>query len=355
MSTEVLQVVATTDRRGAEVFAVDLETALHSRGRGVRTFALAPGHSHPALPLETLGRRRVAPATLVRLRGEISRAEVVVGHGSTTLPACAIAATGTAKPFVYRSVGDPSYWASRRSRRLRVGLLLGRASAVVALTEGAAAAISRIYRVPPDKVRVIPKGVNKERFPLVDPQRRARARHRYRIDPGRQVVAYIGALSSEKNVGDAIRAIGCLAGVELVIAGSGPERASLESLAGRSAAGRVRFLGGVADSAEVLAAADVVVLASRTEGLPGVLMEAGLSGLPVVATDVGWVREIVVAGETGIIVPSGDVGALAAGLRHGLEAPGEMGRCARDHCSDRFDMERIAERWCELFDELGVG
>ncbi len=102
----------------------------------------------------------------------------------------------------------------------------------------------------------------------------------------------------------------------------------------------------------MLAAADAVVLASRTEGMPGVLIEAGLAARPTVAFDVGAVSEVVADGETGVLVAPGDVPALATGIRRALDDAGGMGDAARDRCLARFEIGVVGARWAELVDEL---
>jgi glycosyltransferase involved in cell wall biosynthesis len=133
----------------------------------------------------------------------------------------------------------------------------------------------------------------------------------------------------------------------LLIAGGGPEHDDLSRLASRVAPGRVQLLGQVDDPTPVYAAANALVVSSRTEGLPGVLMEAGLSGLPAVTTDVGYVRAIVRDGETGAVVPAGDDAALREAIRAVLEQPG-LGTAARAHCLTHFDVREIAKKWDEL-------
>lgn len=101
----------------------------------------------------------------------------------------------------------------------------------------------------------------------------------------------------------------------LLLAGDGPERAGLERLAQQVAPGSVRFLGCRSDIAGLLAAADILVQASLSEGLPNSVMEAMAAGRPVVATEVGGNGELVRDGETGLLVPSGSAEALAGALR----------------------------------------
>ena len=162
-----------------------------------------------------------------------------------------------------------------------------------------------------------------------------------------KVVAYVGALSPEKRVGDAIDAVAGLPAAHLVIAGAGPQGDDLATRAERDAPGRTHFLGMVKDTRLVYRAADVVVLPSVTEGIPATLIEAGLSGLPVVATDVGGIRQIVVPGETGFLVTPGDV----EGLRRVIDSAfgsAHFGDAARAHCLERFDLSVIADGWADL-------
>jgi len=118
------------------------------------------------------------------------------------------------------------------------------------------------------------------------------------------------------------------------------------------APGRVRFLGSVPDPSVLLGAADVLVLSSHTEGLPGALLEAGLTGIPAVTTDVGWVGEIVLDGVTGVVVPPGDHAALGSALKVALADATAMGAAARQHCLDHFEIGAVAGRWAALLREL---
>ena len=348
-SPALLHVLSTTDHRGAEVFGVRLDAALAAKGWTTRVVALAPGGQAPRLAVDVLGSRSLGPATLGRLR-RAAAGHVVIAHGSSALPACALATAGAA-PFLYRNIGDPSYWAGSPARRLRVLALLRRSSAVVALSEPAAAVLRARFGVRRDRLFVIPNAVPLALFPVADEQRRAEARSALGI-VGRDVVAYVGALSAEKNVGAAIDAVSGITGAQLVVQGDGPDRAVLERRAHQRAPGRVRFLGSSGDSASVLAAADVVVLPSHTEGMPAVLIEAAFTGIPVVATDVGGVATLVRHQETGLLVPPGDTDALASALRTVLRDPGGMGQSARAYCGARFDLANVVPLWEEVL--LGV-
>jgi glycosyltransferase involved in cell wall biosynthesis len=349
---DVLQVISSNDRRGPETHAVDLAAALEARGYRVRTVALAPGRHCAGLDVPTLGGHALALGTLRRLRRESSAADVVVAHGSSTLPACACALAGRGVSLVYRSIGDPERWASTTARRARVRAYLRRANLVVALTAKAASAIRSMYGLPSDRVAVIPIGVRPERHQPADSTSRLAARARFGIPDGADVAAVIGALSPEKDVALAIDAAAAVRSLHLVVAGDGPERPALERQAAQVAPGRVRFAGPMRDPSPAFAAADFVLSTSRTEGLPAVLIEAGLRELPVVATDVGYVREIVVDGETGHLVNSGMRSELVSAIKRVLRDRTPMGTTARQRCQGRFDLERVADQWDVVLSNL---
>ena len=349
---DVLQVVTSTDRRGAERVAVELGPALTERGLVTETVALSAGSSTVGFDLPVLGERPVAWRTLTALRSRASTARVVVAHGSRTLPACALALMGSRVPFVYRNIGDPRQWATTPLQRLRTGIFLHRARAVVALTPRAADEIRGKYLVGAGRLRVIPSGISPELHQPSDDRARQIARDRLGLDRDVVVAATLGALSPEKSVDLAIDAVARLRDVHLLIAGDGPLRAQLEVQAASAAPGRVHFTGALPDAGLAYASADLVLMTSRTEGLPAVLIEAGFRGLPCVATDVGFVRDIVVDGETGVLAPAGDVIAIADGLRRVLASSDDMGAAARAHCAERFEFTDVADRWKTLLERV---
>ena len=346
----VLQVITSTTRRGAEVFAVDLAEALSFRGRLVTTVALVKGEG-PELDVAVLGRRALSVRTLVALRRRARASTAVVAHGSSAVVAAAIATIGTRTPFVYRNIGDPAYWLDTEKRRRRMRWILRRCRTVVALWEGSGAALRRIG--PPSlKVEVIPKGVPARRFPPVSIEARNAARARFGVSG--VTVIYVGSLTPEKNVGAAVSAIGLMGDAFLLVVGGGPDRDDLVELADRTAPGRVVFTGALDDPAIALAAADVLVLPSHTEGIPGVLIEAAYSELPVVATEVGGVPGVVDNGRTGILVSEPSPQALAEAMIKAARAGRTMGKAGRRWCEDRFEINVIADRWENLLARIGA-
>jgi glycosyltransferase involved in cell wall biosynthesis len=343
-----VQVVTSANRRGAEIFAVDLQAALRDRGWAVDTLALAPGWG---LDVPSLGRRPLAPRTLLALRRAARTASLVVAHGSTALPASALALAGSPVPFVYRGIGDPAYWAGSPGRRARVRRFLRRAVAVVVVAPPAAQWLHERLRVPDERLWVIPTGVPASRCPPADSGRRQRARAALELPAEVPVAAIVGALSPEKNVALAIEAVAGSPPWHLVVTGDGPQRAELEAHAAATASGRVRFTGSLTDPGPAYDAADVVLLTSLTEGLPAVLIEAGLRGLPAVATDVGFVSEVVVDGQTGVLVDA-DRHQVGQALAAAHQDAAALGLAARAHCQRRFELDGVAERWDALLQRL---
>jgi glycosyltransferase involved in cell wall biosynthesis len=116
--------------------------------------------------------------------------------------------------------------------------------------------------------------------------------------------------------------------------------------------GRAHFLGRRNDVPRLLAAADLFVLSSKTEGMPAVLIEAGLAGLPSVAFNVGGVAEVVEHQATGLLVPAGDfpgLGQALITLSEDSQRRAVMGEEARRRCYQQFDMSQVACQYEELF------
>jgi glycosyltransferase involved in cell wall biosynthesis len=252
---------------------------------------------------------------------------------------------------VYRNIGDPSFWLDTARRRRQMRWILQRASVTVALWEDSA---KQLRALGGRAIEIIPTGVPSRLFPPVGPEERRLAREQLDLELGAPVAIYVGNLSGEKNVGDAVAAIASIEAATLLLVGDGPDRASLEELAARTAPGRIRFLGTRERPREELAAADVLVLPSKTEGIPAVLIEAAFSELPVVASDVGGIAQIVAHGRTGYLIPPGDPSALAGAIREAIAGGRAMGSAARRHCIERFDIEPVADAWESLLAGLGA-
>jgi N-acetyl-alpha-D-glucosaminyl L-malate synthase BshA len=155
-----------------------------------------------------------------------------------------------------------------------------------------------------------------------------------------------------KRVGDAVRALALIAksrGAALVLVGDGPERPAVEALASElRVADRVRFLGLLPHFAGLLARADLFLLPSDTESFGLAALEALACGVPVVASAVGGLPEVVRDGETGLLVPPADPGALAGGCLALLDDEARrraFAAAARADALARFDPEPTIDRY----------
>ena len=193
-------------------------------------------------------------------------------------------------------------------------------------------AASRVFTVSQAfKRQLLERGVNASRVDVVQNAvslewaERVRAldrqaiRARLGIAPDEKVLLAIGRMSIEKRHIDLLTAFRQMRGdnsrMRLILVGDGPERAFLQASAGDG----LIFPGQIRDTSEYYAASDVMVLPSLTEGSPNVLLESMAIGIPLVATRVGGIPEIVSDGESALLVSPNDPAALAAAIREILE------------------------------------
>jgi glycosyltransferase involved in cell wall biosynthesis len=168
-----------------------------------------------------------------------------------------------------------------------------------------------------------------------------------------RILLAVSRLTPQKGLDVAVRALPLLApDTVLVVLGEGPERAELERLAGElGVARRVFLLGRVPDVAAWLQRATVLVHPARWEGFGLAVLEAMLAGLPVVASNISSLPELVVDGETGILVHADDAPALALGVARALEEPG-LGAAGRERALREFSVARMADRTAALYRAL---
>ncbi len=370
----ILQVIQAPQRRGAEVFALQLSTALRDRAWRSTLASLFPGDEHFVHAAEAAGlwdgtfgdRRPRGPLSWKILRamaGHInaSRCSVVQANGAATLKYLATARRlgGGRWRLVYRTIGMPSYWRRDPFRRATYRWLFHQADLVIAVCRRAGTELVEMVGLPARQVAVIPNGVDAAPFLTRPAGVRARVRAETAILPEEVVIVHVGSLTAEKNHAALIRVAAALrdrgAAVRLWIIGDGPERASIERLVRDAGLGRQTWLAGVrSDIADLLAAADLLVLPSLTEGMPAAVIEAGLSRLPVVAYNVGGIDEVVRQDQTGVLVPSGDEQALQAATAGLVQDGGRrtaMGDAARAACVS-YEITRIAAQYAEAYTDL---
>ncbi|HEX6207417.1 MAG TPA: glycosyltransferase family 4 protein [Actinomycetota bacterium] len=365
---KVLHVISTGRRRGGEIFAADLVRALAQAGFEQRV-AVISSDGVAAVPFDVpshvfrlTGARvpglRVRWGTVRALRALVRewRPDVVQAHGGQPHKYMVLASPRGTAPVVYRRIGSASYGNDRGLRRLVHARLMRRADAIVAVAEAVREETLRIFGLPEDLVVTIPNAVDPSR--LVPSRSRGATRRSLGIPPGAPVVVSLGALSWEKDplahlaVADGIRRV--RDDVVHLLVGDGILRGSVVRTIGELGVERVRLLGVRADVPELLAAGDVLLLTSRTEGMPAVVIEAGMLGLPVAGFDIAGVPEVVEHGATGLLAAPGDVEGLTRAVLDLLEDPvarREMGEAARER-SGRFDIRSVAGQYVDLYRRL---
>ena len=208
-----------------------------------------------------------------------------------------------------------------------------------------------------------PSGVDPPRAaPRGDGGARAGLRAAFGIAEDRPLVGFVGRLSPEKGPEVFLRAVlllhGLLPGAHFVIVGDGPLREELQRFVERFAlAERTHFAGTRGDMPAVYRELDAVVSSSHSEAMPLALMEAMASGVPVVATRVGGVPDLVDQGRTGWLVGPRDFEGLADRVAHTLRTPGQrerMGAAARERAVSRFELADSVARTGRLLAELAA-
>ena len=276
------------------------------------------------------------------------RPDLVVAHGGDPLKYLVPAQIGRRRPLAYYAIGT---YAGPRDRFLQHQFwrfVMSKADVVAAEGYEVQNECTALLGVPPERVVMTPNGRDPDRF---HPRARDGARTQ-------KLVVFVGALTEGKQPNRFIEVVAALRaegyGFHAQLIGDGPLH---DSLVRPAAEARVELLGSRSDVDELLRGADIMVFPSRPagEGMPGVLIEAGLSGVPVVATDVPGVRTIVVDGETGLIVPERDGAGLTTAVARLLDDDAlrlRLGTTARQRCVEQFSIESVCRIWSGLIEPL---
>jgi glycosyltransferase involved in cell wall biosynthesis len=249
----------------------------------------------------------------------------------------------------------------RRSAYVAIERRLGRLTDV-ALCVGTGVAVEAVRRglIAPERVRTIRVAVDSPpgtELPVRTPQARQKARRALGLPAGVAVVGAVGRLTYQKAPEDFLAALRRLNRPDVigVWVGGGELAARVDRLAAMPTAARVILAGERADVLDILPAFDVFALPSRYEGLPTAVVEAMLCGIPVVATAVNAVSDVVVPGETGLLVPPRRPDLLADAVRYLLDRPAvaaRMADAARARLGDRFGEQALRDALMAAYELL---
>ena len=367
----VLQVLPRLVSGGVERGTVEITQALVAAGwRALVASAGGPlvreieraGARHVTLPLQSKN-PFVMRANIRRLAEVIDRGRVDIVHARSRAPAWStfFAARRAGAHFV--TTFHNVYGMQSAAKRF-YNSVMGKGERVIAISEFVGTHATTLYGVHDDRLRIIPRGVDFQRF---DPERVSAERvialaRQWRLPDGASIVMLPGRLSRWKGHEVLIDALALLrrADIHCLLVGSGDERyqRQLEKRAlSRGVGARLQLVDECRDMPAAYMLADVVISASTSpEGFGRVIVEAQAMGRPVIATDHGGARETVLPGSTGWLVPPGDAAALAAGITTALAltADERIAQAARaiEHVRRHFDAAAMAERTLQVYEEV---
>jgi glycosyltransferase involved in cell wall biosynthesis len=355
--TKIVHVLPSTLARGAQLYARALVDILNDfDGQSHTLVSLYGGSSGIPVDIALGGDGGESPAAgfdpvvALRLHRYVRKhaPDVLVAHGGDPLKF--LVGSFNRPPVVYHAIGTVGPSVRAASRRRLWTWLLGKAEVVAAVSEDVARECRDLLGVTGGKLTVVPNGRDESRFKPRDPAADAAGR--------RPVLLFVGRLTEGKRPRVFIDLVASLRRrghqIEAWLVGDGPLAAELETSAREAG---VEMLGERADVPELMRNADLFVFPSlpEGEGMPGVLIEAGLSGLAVVATEVPGARSVVEEAHTGCVVDTADLVGLCDTADRLLSDPGRlraMGAAARSRCEAEFTMDASALRWRDLLDDL---
>lgn len=273
--------------------------------------------------------------------------DVIHAHTRVAQVAAALVSGSSRIPYVTTCHG---FFRPRLGRRLFP--CWGRA--VIAVSRPVERHLLADFHVPPARVRLVPTGIDTARAGRqVTPEEQAPWRQALAAAPGDRLAVVMTRLVPSKGVEHFLRALAearrHLPGLRGIVIGDGADKHRLEHLAQQlGVARRVLFTGTVEDPAPLLSLGHLFIFpATGLEGLGLSILEAMAVGLPVVATNVGGVSDVVEHGYSGFLVPPGDVAALAermAQLAEHRSLAERLGAGARAAVADKFSLERMVEQ-----------
>jgi glycosyltransferase involved in cell wall biosynthesis len=371
----VLQVVQTPQRRGAEIFAYDLSIELEKEGmitkivylyeyKGQKAIALRDmdvclGGSPDHILERSLG---FQPKLLYKLKREIElfRPDIVQVNGARSVKYGAMVKLFSFLPkrwkLIYRTITIPSHWQRNRLiLRLYRLFIMPQMDGVVSVCTPGLDDANQLYGFDVPSTVVL-NGFDPTRLRINSTSRRE-LRARYGACDEDIILLFVGSLISEKRPDRFVRLIASIAKRDPRcygwIVGDGHLRDETERQAQKlGIENKIRFFGYQEDIGSFMNASELYVLTSDTEGLPATVLEAGFLGVPVVSTDVGGVYEGVLQGETGVLVPRDDEGALSdasSWLAHDKMARDKMAERARDRFEAAFTIGKIAREYVGFY------
>lgn len=366
----ILHLVTKRQYRGAEVFASELCGMLAKNGHRVIFAGLyAPPAGQEldvpgAVNIDLNGKKSPLHFALVKNVASLIRQyqpDVVQANGSDTLKYAVLAKKWyfPHMPVIYRNISMVSSWARTGSvKRLINRMLFRQVNFVTSVGRQSLEDLIKTYHYPRKKTQVINRGIPEERYDKE--ASRKMIRDLYGWKQGDPVVMHIGQFSDEKNHGFMVecfaRLLQTCPDARLVLIGVGKNLEKVTSQVKQMGLeSHIAFAGHRSPVQEWLAGADVFILGSTIEGVPGVVLEAAMQSVPAVAVQVGGVGEVVQDGKTGILLPSHDKQAFIDAMARLLTDAGtrnEYGRNAREFVMEHYSLRSCLHQFEKLYEEV---
>jgi sugar transferase (PEP-CTERM/EpsH1 system associated) len=362
---KVMQIVHDLDYGGMQRVVVDLclhfdraQFQMHAcclNGLGPNADELKQAGIPCFLVKKNPGLDYTLPIRLARLFRK-QRVQVVHTHGINPFFYGTLASILAGRPITIQTDHARGIFPVARREMASERILARFTDRIIAVSEGVKADLVRYEHIRPEKIQVIYNGIDGQKFRApVD----TRAKRNELGLPLHAVVVGVGVrLTEQKGITYLIQALAKLApahpDIRLLIVGDGALRRKLEKLSEEvGVRGQVVFTGFRDDMGDILQAMDIYALPSLWEGHPLVLLEAMAAGKPVVATDIPGSREVVVQGQTGMLVPPQDSEALAQALSLLVQDQTlreRMGREGSRAFEERFRVERMVTEYEGLYE-----
>ena len=363
----ILHIIDSLKLGGAEMLLFELLSRLDSYGFEVSVCYCEPGPliddfkrkniSVSHLPWIT----RIDPILLMRMFNSIrkERPQIVHTHLFKSDFHGRFAARMAGVPIVVSTLHNSNAWAKNPMLGLTYGLTTKLADKIIAVADEVRDYAAQYLRIPMEQMITIPNAVSIERFEGKFEEGLA-VRKEYNISPTAPLLGIIGRLEPQKDHENFLRAASQIyknnPNARFLIIGDGYLKDHLIELA--TALGMqdvVTFCGLRKDIPSVMAALDIVVLSSRYEGLPVVLLEAMAASRPIVSTAVSGIPGVVEDGLTGILVEPSNSAALADACLHLMHDPGlrkKMGQNGYERVKAHYSMDSMTEKTVALYKEL---
>jgi L-malate glycosyltransferase len=360
----LLQLVTTRQRRGAEVFASDLADALCRRGHDSVVVGLGRPPEDPLwprlAPVVDIAREGVARLDVRRVfelarTFETQRPDLIQANGGYAVKYAVLARKISRGywPIIYCNIGLSSDWLRFPGQRQWTRWLLRQTQMTAAVSDSSRRDLIDTYHLAGETVRVVRRGLATE--PVFSREDGRKLLQQAGIPANALVLLHVGSFTEEKNHRGLFRIFERvrerIPDVHLVLVGGGKLRSEIE----QHAPSDVHFLGVRSDVSTLMAGADLFLLPSLTEGVPGVILEASVQALPTVAYSVGGIPEVVRDGETGRLTARGDEPGFAASVEEILESLEKrtmLGNNARAFVSAEYDIERSVDAFEKLYSDV---